>query len=227
MLITAELSTIAWARIFWCYKNFPNKNSAEISPEMNQKLTGNDIFRPQIDFWALEIRKSCQFQPISIKNAIIKCLGSTLSSRSVTVKNCSIFCDNNDGMLNWKKLCSQCRSLYTAREAIHTFVISRKQSHIKASKFISFKLFKTYPRYQWKSCLSHRLSRPWSLYTSNKRFAKRNWTSRSHHPEHGSNSVSRRRNTIFTRVSWWWSRNDVFRSYNTDKSHRRFESFES
>ena len=54
MLITAEMSTIAknkeetppeiQRQIFWCNKNFPKNFSAEISPEMNRKLTGNDIF---------------------------------------------------------------------------------------------------------------------------------------------------------------------------------------
>ena len=28
-----------------------SKKSAEISPEMNRKMTGNDIFRPQIEFF--------------------------------------------------------------------------------------------------------------------------------------------------------------------------------
>ena len=55
MLITAEMSTIAqkWLKrlplkfkdeSFGAIKFFQKKFSAEISPEMNRKLTGNDIF---------------------------------------------------------------------------------------------------------------------------------------------------------------------------------------
>ena len=49
-------------RIFWCNKIFPkNIFSAEILPEMNRKLTGNDIFQTMKRYvWALELHSSCQ-----------------------------------------------------------------------------------------------------------------------------------------------------------------------
>ena len=61
---------------------FEKKISAEISPEMNRKMTGNDIFRPRIEFFG-HWKYISQFYPRSIQNAIIKCLGSTLPPRTV------------------------------------------------------------------------------------------------------------------------------------------------
>ena len=34
--------------------------STEISPEMNRKMTGNDIFRPRIEFFGMKKHKSYQ-----------------------------------------------------------------------------------------------------------------------------------------------------------------------
>ena len=55
MVITAEISKIAQTLLKRLYLKFENesfgaikfseKNSAEISPEMNRKMTGNDIFK--------------------------------------------------------------------------------------------------------------------------------------------------------------------------------------
>ena len=64
MLITAETSTIAQKclkrlslkfqdKSFGAIKFF-QKKSAEISLEMNRKLTGNEIFRLGNEIWALE-----------------------------------------------------------------------------------------------------------------------------------------------------------------------------
>ena len=48
-------------RIF-CDKYIPKKLSAEISPEINRKMTGNHIFQTTNRIsWALEIHNSCQF----------------------------------------------------------------------------------------------------------------------------------------------------------------------
>ena len=71
MLIKVEISTIAEKLFekllkfkdesFGAIKIFKNFFSAKISPEMNRKLTGNDIFQiTNRVFWALEIHNSCQ-----------------------------------------------------------------------------------------------------------------------------------------------------------------------
>ena len=86
--MTAEMSTIAqkWLkRLLLKFKDeffgaikCPKKFSGE-------NFTGNDFLDHESSFWALEIYNSCQFEPINIENAIIKCLGITLLPRTVGV----------------------------------------------------------------------------------------------------------------------------------------------
>ena len=47
---------------FGTIKMLEKNVSAEISPEIKRKMTGNDILGHESIFWALEIHNSCQFQ---------------------------------------------------------------------------------------------------------------------------------------------------------------------